>query len=1079
MPYQEVSNLKIKTIDAFNVSHRNSFLFILTNLLFKFNKKGSGYIQKAHREVKQNFKQTFINEKPNDMIKMKQRLLCQMLALVTLLMISVGVQATTYYLVGSWDGKWDSASSYAFTIDGTTGTVDIPASVLSAGSSTTVYFSILAIESASNQWRVNPQETTLIEAGGASVSCASSNNYNNQSLQLNDPKNTGTYTVTMTAVKDDINASNVSLTYKPATPTVTYYAVTDFEAAEYTTNGLPYTVDLSEATADSKLTIYGSDGKFYGPNVNGTANTPDINFGVTTDNLSSATTISEATFWTLRKGYRYTVSVSNSQSTIQASDPNTGGSTGDGHGMPEGFGGVILRYNNAEDLPAPIVHELRNYFKVVDFTSVAQPNANNVSNLGQYFDIIADIQANGTRPTGYDGYVVNMGEQADGNATDLTNANYGSPKYLIGDWLNPNLMTTYSEGTYTQPYFVPVDNYQAGVMDMPLRNFIKKIENGDYNDASAQGWQAFDRIFHENKTSAKRAAVAGSNGNNVWDYNRYAVTFVNNNHATDFTDVEGKRRAYAAILMLPATPVVNYEDYANSGLTNDLRRLMQIRKWAGITSTSTYVSEQKDKHQVYSFIIQGKFAQIKTVVGQEDYLKAAETEGNENVPGTGDRNNAQIGGDGYNYTLLAEGTGWRVWYKGLGDEAIRVALSPESGYYEGDVTCTGQVTGIPGSGERKFAYTTNGTAPIINKDGTPAEGTTIVTYTWGATNQSGKVGIFNQDTQIVKDNGGYVTIIAQAIKDNALAGNRDTVTYRFKSDVIPSVVVPVVINKLNKNFIRSFSHSKVLDLPEDGTVKAFVAHHFTKADGSTTTGTVYLYQINYIPANTGVILVGTDTPADGETSKTYNLTERTDAEVDYTTNPSLLWTNNHDGEVWRNYLVPTVTSEKIKNGKIDQQYLDETGKYHYTERNFAFLTYARTKAGKAENVVEGSNDDYYGFFRASGNTGDNKAYLRLYAGTQDATFHEINSQDLFYDGTYNSSLDDDGQLLNQGQDTSNPAFACAFVLFDADFDNVTGIKEVNTDKKMTNGKYYNLQGVEVTNPTKGIYIHNGRKLIIR
>ena len=42
----------------------------------------------------------------------------------------------------------------------------------------------------------------------------------------------------------------------------------------------------------------------------------------------------------------------------------------------------------------------------------------------------------------------------------------------------------------------------------------------------------------------------------------------------------------------------------------------------------------------------------------------------------------------------------------------------------------------------------------------------------------------------------------------------------------------------------------------------------------------------------------------------------------------------------------------------------------------------------------------------------------------------------------------------------------------------TGITET-TFIPQGNGKFYNLQGVEVTNPTKGLYIYNGRKVVVK
>ena len=34
-------------------------------------------------------------------------------------------------------------------------------------------------------------------------------------------------------------------------------------------------------------------------------------------------------------------------------------------------------------------------------------------------------------------------------------------------------------------------------------------------------------------------------------------------------------------------------------------------------------------------------------------------------------------------------------------------------------------------------------------------------------------------------------------------------------------------------------------------------------------------------------------------------------------------------------------------------------------------------------------------------------------------------------------------------------------------------------KKMTDGNYYNMNGQLVTNPTKGLYIFNGKKVILK
>jgi hypothetical protein len=43
----------------------------------------------------------------------------------------------------------------------------------------------------------------------------------------------------------------------------------------------------------------------------------------------------------------------------------------------------------------------------------------------------------------------------------------------------------------------------------------------------------------------------------------------------------------------------------------------------------------------------------------------------------------------------------------------------------------------------------------------------------------------------------------------------------------------------------------------------------------------------------------------------------------------------------------------------------------------------------------------------------------------------------------------------------------------------TGINTLQTDNTSLTDRYYNLQGQPVTNPTKGIYIHNGKKVVVK
>jgi hypothetical protein len=44
---------------------------------------------------------------------------------------------------------------------------------------------------------------------------------------------------------------------------------------------------------------------------------------------------------------------------------------------------------------------------------------------------------------------------------------------------------------------------------------------------------------------------------------------------------------------------------------------------------------------------------------------------------------------------------------------------------------------------------------------------------------------------------------------------------------------------------------------------------------------------------------------------------------------------------------------------------------------------------------------------------------------------------------------------------------------------ITGIEAIEGMKNVENGKFYNLNGQQVAQPTKGLYIVNGRKVVVK
>lgn len=260
-------------------------------------------------------------------------------------------------------------------------------------------------------------------------------------------------------------------------------------------------------------------------------------------------------------------------------------------------------------------------------------------------------------------------------------------------------------------------------------------------------------------------------------------------------------------------------------------------------------------------------------------------------------------------------------------------------------------------------------------------------------------------------------------------------------------------------FIRTYSNSVAME-PADDKVKVYAAYKYEKPENSQ--GKVYLRELHYVPANMGVVLVG-EAPADGTYTDgeklDFSLKERTS---DFAAKNEDLWikADQYAGDKWNNYLVPTVqavdnlgNADAGEDGKIAHRYFG-LGNFHSTKY------YKQTLTG----------DDYIGFFRLTenGRSGANKAYLSIPANA-------IVDKGV---GAIYGYIDFNGQLLGNVADTNNQSLAKMAVIFD-DEDNggtTTAVREVKMDNTDADA-FYTLQGVKVSRPVKGVYIHNGKKFI--
>jgi len=265
------------------------------------------------------------------------------------------------------------------------------------------------------------------------------------------------------------------------------------------------------------------------------------------------------------------------------------------------------------------------------------------------------------------------------------------------------------------------------------------------------------------------------------------------------------------------------------------------------------------------------------------------------------------------------------------------------------------------------------------------------------------------------------------------------------------------------NFLRVWSDHIAWNKPDN--IDVFVVSAFDRnTETHVTTATLKKLDINYIPANTGVIL-GCKLSKDNLTSglvydnaatlawdkgEYVNYYNTLTAELTPYSDPS----TSYSGE---SKLIPLYSAESLK------RFSDETGiKTGDGYANYLFGFYRRKKY--VQNYTGDDKIFDLGFWLTTGEgkTYANSAFLQLTKAQAEA---------LGVGTAYN----------NIGP--ASASFAPAFMLlFDESDDNViTGISDITTAKgnSVASQGWYTLQGVRIPKPTqRGIYIYNGKKVVV-
>lgn len=276
---------------------------------------------------------------------------------------------------------------------------------------------------------------------------------------------------------------------------------------------------------------------------------------------------------------------------------------------------------------------------------------------------------------------------------------------------------------------------------------------------------------------------------------------------------------------------------------------------------------------------------------------------------------------------------------------------------------------------------------------------------------------------------------------------------------------PVIIKRSKNKFIRTYCSNASWDLPADGKVKAYVVHSYVdgkNSDMMESQGVMELREIKYIPAEMGVVLVADGKGVTADEIE-VNLVSKWDG---FATKQEDLWVKTYS-DPFNNYLVGLSTDGMfVSEGDFDE------AENKYVNRNFALNWFSNTKTGKALKAAgttgledkpngDAGDSDYLGFFRLKGNIQKEYAYLQLSKDVVD----------------YNLQLTGSKEDVQVADVKLSPNFG---MVFDTDFDFVTGINSISDVKKNGNNGCYTLQGVKVQRPTApGLYIMNGKKVIVK
>lgn len=258
-----------------------------------------------------------------------------------------------------------------------------------------------------------------------------------------------------------------------------------------------------------------------------------------------------------------------------------------------------------------------------------------------------------------------------------------------------------------------------------------------------------------------------------------------------------------------------------------------------------------------------------------------------------------------------------------------------------------------------------------------------------------------------------------------------------------------ILNRNNYNFFRVWSDHIAWAKPDD--IDVFVVTAFSVNANGQATVTLTKQDVDYIPAQTGVILASAESKSSFSGGIVY---KKALSGTSYNT----AWMDMTPADDPAATYKGTTMLTPLYDATNLQRFINDDG-IDYANYLFGFYRCKRYK----QNYSGKDNDFDLGFWLTTGvgDTYPNSAFVRI--------------------------LKSDAEKMGVGTAYDLPsasrAFAPAFMLlFDESDDNViTGISDITTAKgnSVASQGWYTLQGVRTPKPTqRGIYIYNGKKVIV-